>query len=73
MIKERVVALRQARGWGQTRLAREAHITRDLIAKIERGDVKYPRLDTLCKLKHALQTETIDELVTCPDDTPDAA
>ena len=68
MIGDRVTALRLARGWSRSRLALETGSTRDLIAKIERGDVKYPRLDTLCKLKHALQTETIDALVTCPDE-----
>jgi transcriptional regulator with XRE-family HTH domain len=73
MIDKRVVELREARSWSRPRLAREAHITRDLIAKIERGQVKYPRLDTLCKLKHAFELETIDALVSCPDSTPDAA
>ena len=73
MIDKRVVELREARSWSRPRLAREARITRDLIAKIERGQVKYPRLDTLCKLKHAFQLDTIDALVSCPDEAPDAA
>jgi len=71
MIDKRVMELREARRWSRPRLAREARITRDLIAKIERGQVKYPRLDTLCKLQHAFGLKTLDALVRCPDSTPD--
>ena len=72
MIDKRVTALRLARGWSRPQLAQRAGMTRDQVAKIERGDIKNPRLDTLCKFKTVFET-TLDDLVTCPDATPDAA
>lgn len=68
MIGERVTALRLARGWSRPQLAQHAGMSRDLVAKIERNEIKYPRLDTICKLATAFRLDKIDELVTCPDE-----
>lgn len=72
MIAQRVKALRLERGWSRPQLAKAAGLTRDQVAKIERGVNKNPKIETLCKFRTAFNT-TLDELVICPDETPDAA
>lgn len=53
---------RKRKGWTQERLAREASISYHTLIKIERGDIKNPRLDTLIKIAKALGV-SLDKLV----------
>ena len=55
--------LRKKKGWTQEKLAQEAGISFHTLIKIERGNIKSPRLETLIKLAGALDV-SIDELVT---------
>jgi transcriptional regulator with XRE-family HTH domain len=54
--------LRKKKGWTQEKLAREAGISYHTLIKIERGDIKDPRLGTLIKLAKALDV-SIDKLI----------
>jgi len=53
---------RKKKGWTQEKLAREANISYHTLIKIERGDIKNPRLETLIKLARALGV-SLDKLV----------
>ncbi len=53
---------RKKKGWTQEKLAQEAGISFHTLIKIERGDIKGPRLGTLIKLAKALGV-SIDDLV----------
>lgn len=55
-------ALRIKKGWTQEKLAQESGISYHTLIKIERGDIKDPRLATLKKLSKALEV-SIDKLV----------
>ena len=55
-------SLRIKKGWTQEKLAQEAGISYHTLIKIERGDIKDPRLATLKKLSKALEI-SIDKLV----------
>lgn len=57
-----VKILRIKKGWTQEKLAREADISYHTLIKIERGDIKDPRLETLKKLSKTLDV-SIDKLV----------
>lgn len=54
--------LRKKKGWTREKLAREADVSYHTIIKIERGDIKGPRLGTLIKLAKALDV-SIDDLI----------
>jgi len=54
--------LRKKKGWTQEKLAQESGISFHTLIKIERGDIKSPRLDTLIKIAKALNL-SIDDLV----------
>ena len=47
-------ALRIRKGWTQEKLAQEAGISYHTLIKIERGNIKDPRLGTLLKIAAAL-------------------
>ncbi|MFA7151668.1 MAG: helix-turn-helix transcriptional regulator [Candidatus Paceibacterota bacterium] len=57
-----VKILRIKKGWTQERLAQEAGISYHTLIKIERGDIKDPRLETIKKLSRSLEI-SIDKLV----------
>jgi len=57
-----VKILRIKKGWTQEKLAREADISYHTLIKIERGDIKDPRLETVKKLSKTLGI-SIDKLV----------
>ncbi len=54
--------LRKKKSWTQEKLAQEAGISFHTLIKIERGDIKGPRLETLMKLAKALGV-SIDDLI----------
>jgi len=45
---------RTEKGWSQEKLAREAGISYQTLIKIERGNIKNPKIETLVKLAKAL-------------------
>lgn len=53
-VAARIRELRLALGWSQEELAEQATLSRDAIARIERGD-RGPRLDTLELIANALE------------------
>ena len=55
LLAERVQALRQARGWNQRRLAREAGLAPNQVSQIEGGVTQDPRISTLRALADALE------------------
>jgi transcriptional regulator with XRE-family HTH domain len=55
-------ALRIKKGWTQEKLAQEAGISYHTLIKIERGNIKDPRLDTIKKIAKVLGV-SIDKLV----------
>lgn len=57
-----VKILRIKNGWTQEYLARKADISYHTLIKIERGDIKDPRLGTVKKIAKALET-SVDELI----------
>lgn len=59
---ERLVRLREARGWTRSELARRLGMSRERLAHWERGEHN-PQLDALLALRRVLATP-IDELVT---------
>ena len=59
---ENVKSLRAKKGWTQEKLAREAGISYHTLIKIERGDIRDPRLETVKKLAKALNV-SIDQMV----------
>jgi transcriptional regulator with XRE-family HTH domain len=67
-----VRALRLARNWTQAELAARIGVRPNYVTHIEAGRKRNPKLDTLCKLRHAFDI-SLDELVRCPDETLDAA
>ena len=54
--------LRKKKGWTQEKLAQESGISFHTLIKIERGDIKGPRLVTLIKIAKALNL-SIDDLL----------
>jgi len=50
------------KGWSQEKLAREAGISYQTLIKIERGNIKNPKIDTIMKLSTALKI-SLDNLV----------
>lgn len=59
---ERIVELRDAAGWGQRRLAKEAKISPVTVTHIETGKIPEPRLSTLRKIANAFGMTT-EELI----------
>ena len=57
---DRIVTLREERGWNQARLSREARITAAAMSQIEKGD-RLPTLSVAAKLAEALSI-SIDDL-----------
>jgi ribosome-binding protein aMBF1 (putative translation factor) len=51
---QRLAALRQARGWSQNELAREAAVSQSMVARYEAGRTPAPRLEIVARLAHAL-------------------
>ncbi len=49
----RIVEARKGKKWSQYRLAKEAHVSREMIAKLERGK-HIPKVTTADKLCRAL-------------------
>lgn len=62
---QRVRRLRRKNGWSQEVLAKRAGLTRPHVAKIEKGLVKHPRIDTLMRLSRALGV-SVQELIGPP-------
>lgn len=62
-----VRALRLARHWTQADLAARIGVKPNYVTHIEAGRKANPKLDTLCKLRHAFGI-SLDELVRCQDD-----
>lgn len=54
--------LRKKKGWTQEKLAQQSGISFHTLIKIERGDIKSPRLETLLKIAKALNL-SIDDLL----------
>jgi len=54
--------LRKEKGWSQERLAREANISYHTLIKLEQGNIKNPKIETVIKLADALGV-SLDELV----------
>ena len=54
--------LRKKKGWTQEKLAQQSGISFHTLIKIERGDIKSPRLETLLKIAKALDL-SIDDLL----------
>jgi transcriptional regulator with XRE-family HTH domain len=52
-VASRIRDLREERGWSQEQLAEIAHLSRDAVSRIERGD-RGPRLETVEQLINAL-------------------
>jgi len=53
--------LRKKKNWTQEKLAQESGISFHTLIKIERGDIKSPRLETLLKIAKALDI-SLDKL-----------
>src|ERR1051326_718154 len=53
-IEQEIAALRQKRGWSQTKLAARAGVSQPFIAKIESGNFKNIELKTLVRIATAL-------------------
>ena len=54
--------LRKKKCWTQEKLAQESGISFHTLIKIERGNIKSPRLETLMKLAKALGV-SLDDLI----------
>lgn len=65
-VRQRIRALRTARGWSLDELARRTLIGASTLSRIETGNRRIA-LDQLAPIARALQT-TIDELLDLPDD-----
>lgn len=59
--RDRLAALRLARGWSQSRLGRESGIDQGTISRIESGESKSPSAATVARLAAALGA-TVDDL-----------
>jgi transcriptional regulator with XRE-family HTH domain len=55
-------AMRKKRGWSQAELAQRSGVPQPMISEIERGVVKYPRIDTVTKLALSLRC-AVEDLV----------
>jgi transcriptional regulator with XRE-family HTH domain len=53
---------RTEKGWSQEKLAREAGISYQTLIKIERGNIKNPKIETVLKLGKALSI-SLDKLI----------
>ncbi|MBU0952793.1 MAG: helix-turn-helix domain-containing protein [Elusimicrobia bacterium] len=62
MIGHKIRKYRKLRGLTQDGLARKADIPYTTLNKIEIGDIKHPRIDTIGKIAGALKVK-IDKLV----------
>jgi transcriptional regulator with XRE-family HTH domain len=62
MIGQNIRKLRKAKGLSQEQFARKADIPFTTLNKIEIGDIKHPRIDTVGKIAGALKVK-IDKLV----------
>lgn len=65
MIGQRVIELRQARGWGQSELAERAQVAQATISRIENGQRRNPGTETMRRIAQALNV-TMDELTAAP-------
>jgi len=54
--------LRKEKGWSQERLAKEANISYHTLIKLEQGNIKNPKIETVIKLADALGV-SLDEFV----------
>lgn len=63
LVHRRIRDLRRSRGWTQEELAEQAHLSRDIVSRIERGD-RQPRLETLQLIAGALDLSLTELLAT---------
>ena len=54
--------LREAKQWSQIELSRRSGVPQSMISDIEKGKIKFPRVDTASKLAKALEC-SIEELI----------
>ena len=57
-LSEKLVLLRQKRGWSQIDLARATGIPQPTICRLESGDIKQPKIMTIVKIAKALGVST---------------
>ena len=57
LISNNIKALRDERGWNQSKLASEAGITAAALSKIEKGDGRVPTIVVLSKIASALKVQ----------------
>lgn len=62
-MQRRIRELRRARGWTQEELAQQAHLSPDIVSRIERGD-RQPRLETLRLIAEAFDLSLTELLAT---------
>ncbi len=62
MYLKKLAKLRKERGLTQEGLARKANISYHTIIKLESGNIKNPKIETVVKLANALKIST-DELI----------
>lgn len=65
-MKLRLKELREGAGWTQQALADKTGIKQSVICDIEKGNVKYPRMDTLVALSHAFNCR-IEDMISYRD------
>ncbi len=67
---DRMIALREAKGWNQFELAAAAGSTQGTISRIERGETKTPEPETQKAIARALGTTTLDLFGAAAIDAP---